>query len=228
MATFVICPGAWAGGWAWKKIRPLLRAAGHEVFTPTYSGLGERADQVSASTDLDSHIQDIMSVLFYEDLNHVVLLGHSYGGMVASGVADRAPDRIARLIYIDAFVPRNRQSLFDFLPPALRAQREQSVAVGDGWLIQPPTPRRTRHLKTSLGRRLGADGNQQRPSRNRYRFGRTILEFRARTFTAPASRPMIVSGNSRNAPRRKRAGSISRSTPAIAPTLQCPPCWQNS
>src|SRR5205809_1977177 len=113
MATFLICHGAWSAGWAWKKMRPLLRARGHEVFTPTYTGLGERADQAAATIDLQTHIRDILAVLHYEDLRDVVLVGHSYGGMVATGVADRATDRIRQLIYVDAFVPRNAQSLND-------------------------------------------------------------------------------------------------------------------
>ena len=90
MATFLVCHGAWSAGWAWKKVRPLLRAAGHEVFTPTYTGLGERAHQASPAVDLETHIADTLAVLEFEDLRDVTLVGHSYGGMVATGVADRA------------------------------------------------------------------------------------------------------------------------------------------
>lgn len=142
MATFVVCHGAWSAGWAWKKVRPLLRKAGHEVYTPTYTGLGERAHQAQRSINLDTHIGDVLAVLDYEDLRDIVLVGHSYGGMVATGVADRAPDRIARLIYIDAFVPENGQSVFDLLPAAARASRQEAARTqGDGWLLPPnPTP----------------------------------------------------------------------------------------
>jgi pimeloyl-ACP methyl ester carboxylesterase len=141
MATFLICHGAWAAGWAWKKVRPLMRAAGHEIFTPTYTGLGERAHQASRGVDLDTHIGDVLSVLHYEDLRDVVLVGHSYGGMVATGVADRAAERIARVIYVDAFVPSNGQSLFDLLPAQARAERQKAAQEqGDGWLIPPPPP----------------------------------------------------------------------------------------
>ena len=140
MATFVVCHGAWSAGWAWKKVRPLLRAAGHEIFTPTYTGLGERAHQVSRAIDLDTHIGDVVAVLDCEDLRNVVLVGHSYGGMVATGVADRAAERISRLVYVDAFVPGNGQSLFDFLPAQERARRHEGAAAqGDGWLL-PPNP----------------------------------------------------------------------------------------
>jgi pimeloyl-ACP methyl ester carboxylesterase len=141
MATFLVCHGAWSAAWAWKKVRPLLRAAGHDIFTPTYTGLGERAHHASRSVTLDTHIADVLAVLDCEDLRDVVLLGHSYGGMVATGVADRAPERIARLIYLDAFVPGNGQSLFDLLPPQEQARRREAArAQGDGWLLPPNPP----------------------------------------------------------------------------------------
>src|SRR5262245_41986703 len=141
MATFGVSTGPWSAGWAWMKVRPLLRAAGHEVFTPTYTGLGERAHHVSRSVNLETHIADVLAVLECEDLRDVVLLGHSYGGMVATGVADRARERIAQLIYLDAFVPKNGQSLVDLLPPQARQQMQERVMAGDGWRVPPnPTP----------------------------------------------------------------------------------------
>jgi pimeloyl-ACP methyl ester carboxylesterase len=97
MTIFLVAHGAWSAGWAWKKMRPLLRAAGHDLFTPTYTGLGERAHLASPAVDLDTHIRDILGVLEMEDLREVVLIGHSYGGMVATGVADRARGRIAQV-----------------------------------------------------------------------------------------------------------------------------------
>ena len=139
MATFLICHGAWSAGWAWKKVRPLLRAAGHEVFTPTYTGLGERAHQASPTVDLETHIKDVLGVIECEGLDDITLLGHSYGGLVVTGVADRVPERIEQLIYLDAFVPGNGQSLLDLRPPGL-----PSAATGgasEDWLIPPnPTP----------------------------------------------------------------------------------------
>ncbi len=141
MATFLICHGAWSAGWAWKKVRPLLRAAGHEVFTPTYTGLGERAHHVSRSIDLDTHIADVLGVIECEDLSGIVLVGHSYGGMVATGVADRARQRVARLVYLDAFVPENGQSLLDLVPAPERSRRQETAATqGDGWLLPPNPP----------------------------------------------------------------------------------------
>jgi pimeloyl-ACP methyl ester carboxylesterase len=140
MATFVVAHGAWSSAWAWKKMRPLLRAAGHDLWTPSYTGLGERAHLANDAIDLDTHIQDVVGLLEMEDLRGVVLIGHSYGGMVATGVADRASGRIAQLVYLDAFVPENGQSAFD-LQPAERANRMRELArdSGEGWRI-PPNP----------------------------------------------------------------------------------------
>jgi pimeloyl-ACP methyl ester carboxylesterase len=119
LAIVVLAHGGWSAAWAWKKVRPLMAAAGHHFFSPTYTGLGERVHLASPSNDLETHVQDLLGVLKFEDLREVVLIGHSYGGMVATGVADRARDRIAQLIYLDAFVPTNGQALIDF-PPHLR------------------------------------------------------------------------------------------------------------
>jgi len=107
MATFVLVHGAWHGGWCWKRVAALLRQAGHEVFAPTLTGLGERAHLMSNAIDLHTHIRDILGVLQWEELADVVLCGHSYGGMVISGVADRVPEKLRSLVYLDAFVPDN-------------------------------------------------------------------------------------------------------------------------
>ncbi|MGZ8259755.1 MAG: alpha/beta fold hydrolase [Caldimonas sp.] len=140
MSTFVVVHGAWTGGWAWKKMRPLLRARGHELFTPTLTGVGERAHLARPEVDLAVHVEDVLGLLAFEDLRDVVLVGHSYGGMVATGVADRAHERISRLVYLDAFVPRDGQSLADLLAPQQRAATvEAERTIGDGWRI-PPNP----------------------------------------------------------------------------------------
>ncbi len=141
MATVVLAHGAWSSAWAWKRVRPLMAAAGHQFFTPSYTGLGERAHLASPSNDLETHIQDVLGVLNCEDLRDVVLIGHSYGGMVATGVGDRARDRIAQLIYLDAFVPRDGQSLADLVPPEQRQRMKDSAKAGDGWRVTPnPSP----------------------------------------------------------------------------------------
>jgi pimeloyl-ACP methyl ester carboxylesterase len=140
MALFVVAHGAWNAGFAWKKMHPLMQARGHRLVTPTYTGLGERAHLANPSIDLETHIQDILNVIRYEDLRDIVLIGHSYGGMVATGVADRARDRIKQLIYIDAFVPDDGQSLLDLNEPA-RQRMQELAKTGDGWRVPPnPTP----------------------------------------------------------------------------------------
>jgi len=137
--TFLVCHGAWSAGWAWKKMHPLMAAGGHRLVTPTYTGLGERAHLANPSIDLETHIEDVLNVITYEDLRDIVLVGHSYGGMVATGVADRARDRVTQLIYVDAFVPGDGQSLLD-LDEVARPRMEELKNNGE-WRAPPsPTP----------------------------------------------------------------------------------------
>ena len=138
--TFLLCHGAWGGGFAWRKMHALMLAAGHRLLTPTYTGLGERAHLAHQGIDLNSHIEDMLNVIKYEDLRDIVLIGHSYGGMVATGVADRARDKVRQLIYIDAFVPGDGQSLLD-LNEVARPRMQELSKTGDGWRVPPnPTP----------------------------------------------------------------------------------------
>lgn len=137
MANFVIVHGAWGGGFSWAKIRRMLAAQGHEVFTPTLTGLGERAHLASPAVDLATHIQDVVAVIETEDLRDVILLGHSYGGMVVTGVADRVADRLAHLAYLDAFAPRDGESVMS-LQPAENAKALEGRLV-EGWRL-PPNP----------------------------------------------------------------------------------------
>ena len=142
MATIVLCHGAWSAAWAWRKMRPLFAEAGHALFAPTYTGLGERAHLAGPNINLDTHISDVMGVIETEELTGITLIGHSYGGMVATGVADRARDRVEKLIYLDAFVPRDGQSLHDLVPEA-HAQRMRDDAAKDpeGWRVKAnPSP----------------------------------------------------------------------------------------
>ena len=138
MVNFVLVHGAWHGGWCWSRVAPLLRRAGHEVFAPTLTGLGERAHLASADVNLDTHIADILGVLESEELDDIVLCGHSYGGMVITGVAERATERIDTLVYLDAFVPESGQSVLQLMGSE-RAQsiREQASRTGDGWRVDP-------------------------------------------------------------------------------------------
>lgn len=112
MATFVLVAGANCGGWIWRKVAPHLRRAGHDVYTPTLTGLGERAHLATADVDLDTHVSDVVNVLRFEDLRGVTLVGHALGTVVA-GVAERAPERLALLVYADAAIPEDGQSHYD-------------------------------------------------------------------------------------------------------------------
>ena len=133
-ATFVLVHGAWHGGWCWKKVRPLLQAAGHTVYTPTLTGLGERAHLSRPDIDLDTHIQDVVKTIECEDLNQVILVGHSYAGMVITGVAARVPSRLAQVVYLDAFLPEEGKSLNDYSIGA--GAYDQNVREhGDGWRL---------------------------------------------------------------------------------------------
>lgn len=111
----VLVHGAWHGGWCWERVTPHLRAAGVGVSTPTLTGLAERAGELNQETGLATHIADIVSVLEAHDLRRVILVGHSYGGMVITGVMDRVPDRIKHVVFLDAAVPGDGQSLWDLL-----------------------------------------------------------------------------------------------------------------
>jgi|HubBroStandDraft_5_1064220.scaffolds.fasta_scaffold49021_2 pimeloyl-ACP methyl ester carboxylesterase len=130
MATFVLVHGAWHGSWCWKRVRRALQQQGHEVFTPTLTGIGERTHLLAADVNLQTHIQDILNLIRWEELDDFVLCGHSYGGMVAAGVADQISERIRSLLFLDAFVPETGQCLEDFAPIAA----EQLV---DGWKCRP-------------------------------------------------------------------------------------------
>ncbi len=140
MATFVLVQGAWHGSWCWTRVRTALQAQGHEVFTPTLTGVGERSHLLSPQVNLDTHIDDVANLIRWEELSDVVLCGHSYGGCVISGVADRVADRIGALVYLDAFVLENGQCLHDTLPPAQRQmQIDLTQQYGEGWKV-PPIP----------------------------------------------------------------------------------------
>lgn len=152
MKPFVLVHGAWVGGWYLRDIARVLRAAGYEVFTPTLTGLGERVHLGHREVGLDTHVQDIVNVLFHEDLWEVTLVGHSYGGMVITGVAEAATERIGQLIYLDALVPKNGQSAGDLAPAFMPYFEEAARQVGDGWQVphDPPHPRKLPHPLKSL------------------------------------------------------------------------------
>lgn len=129
MATYVLVHGGGHGGWCYQRVARILRAQGQEVYTPTLTGLGEREHLLSPDVDLDMHITDVVKVLQFEDLRDVILVGHSYGGMVITGVADRATDRVGHLVFLDAATPENGQSLVDVAGPLMYMAREAGREV---------------------------------------------------------------------------------------------------
>lgn len=138
MATYVLVHGGGHGGWCYQPVAKILRARGHEVYTPTLTGLGEREHLLSPAVDLDMHIIDVVKVLQFEDLNDVILVGHSYGGMVVTGVADRVPERIGNIVYLDAAYPFNGQSLVDVAGEFILASRKTGRMVDGVELVLFP------------------------------------------------------------------------------------------
>ena len=140
MRPFLLVHGSFSGGWNWKFLAPLLRAAGHDVYTPTLTGLGANTHMVQATRiSLATHIDDVANTLFYEDLSDVVLVGHSYAGMIITGVAVKAPKRLAHLVYFDAYLPREGESERDLWPPDQLAKYHEDVAAGR-WFREPLSP----------------------------------------------------------------------------------------
>jgi pimeloyl-ACP methyl ester carboxylesterase len=138
VTTFVLVHGAWHGSWCWKRVRKALQSAGHDVFTPTLTGVADRSHLASPAVNLETHVADVANLIRWEELEDVVLCGHSYSGCVITGVADRVPERIRALVYLDAFVIEDGQSLHDTLPPPARAaQLEGAKKDGDGWRVPP-------------------------------------------------------------------------------------------
>ena len=148
MATYVLVPGGWHGGWYFQSFAKALQARGHSAYAVTLTGLGERRHLLRADVNLDTHVQDVLQLLEMENLSEVILLGHSYAGMVVSGVLDLAPDQIAAAIYADAYVPDDGQSCFGLSNDLLRKQFLDDAAK-DGFSVLPPprvvNPRATPH-----------------------------------------------------------------------------------
>jgi pimeloyl-ACP methyl ester carboxylesterase len=129
---FVLVHGAWHGGWCWRRVAGLLRAAGHEVFTPTLTGFGERAHLLSSDIGPDTLVRDVVGVLESEELSDVVLVGHSFGALVALAVAERTPERVRRVVLLDGLVVEAGETAFDGLPAeSAAARRAAAEATGD-------------------------------------------------------------------------------------------------
>ncbi|WAU82160.1 alpha/beta fold hydrolase [Streptomyces sp. Qhu-G9] len=134
--VFVLLHGAWHGGWVWQRVAPLLRAAGHEVHTPTLTGVSDRAHLLNPQIGLGTHVEDAVALIEAHDARDVVLVGHSYAGQVVTGVADRIPDRLAKRVHLDAFVGDDGDAAIDLLPERIAGHYRESVAgPGFGWLI---------------------------------------------------------------------------------------------
>ena len=138
--TYVLVHGAWHGGWCWRPVAGALRAEGHRVFTPTQTGLGERRHLLSSEITMDTFINDLTNLIEMEDLQNVILVGHSFGGIPISGVADRMPDRIGHLVYLDSLLLESGQSTFGVLPPEVVAARRKLVAEQGLGIAMPPPP----------------------------------------------------------------------------------------
>lgn len=137
--TFVLVHGAWHGGWCWREVRAFLEAAGHRVFTPTQTGLGERSHLLRRDITLDTFIEDIVQVIRFEQLEDIVLVGHSFGGLAISGVADRMPERLRHLVYLDSMLLENGQSPFDTLSTEVVEGRLKAAQETSNGLSLPPS-----------------------------------------------------------------------------------------
>lgn len=135
--TFVLVHGGWHGGWCFKRVAKILRARGHEVFTPTLTGLGERSHLMAGGINLSTHVTDVVNVLRWESLEDVVLCGHSYGGVVITGVAEQVGALISSIVYLDAFIAKDGISVLELLPPAMSAAVLSSVASRGGLAVPP-------------------------------------------------------------------------------------------
>lgn len=136
--TFVLVHGAWHGGWCWSRVADILRSRGHRVTTPTMTGLGERSHLLSKLVNLTLHIDDLANHLVWEDLQQAIVVGHSYGGVPVMGAADIVPDRISRLIFLDAGIVWDGEALLDILPEAAVAERIAAAVEINGCLTLPP------------------------------------------------------------------------------------------
>src|SRR3989441_11200796 len=136
MTSFVLIHGAWHGSWCWKRVRRLLQAQGHDVFTPTLTGVGERSHLLSRDVNLETHILDVVNLIRWEELSDIVLCGHSYGGCVINGVAERVPGRIRFLVYFGAFVLEGCENFLQHVPAGQGNQLLGGTRNGrGGWQV---------------------------------------------------------------------------------------------
>jgi pimeloyl-ACP methyl ester carboxylesterase len=180
MTTYVLAGGAWLGGWAWQPVARQLRSKGHEVHPVTFTGLGDRSHLATPEVDLDTYVTDVVNLIEFEDLHDVVLVGHSYAGIVVTGVADRIPERISLLAYLDSGPSPDGVSFLDLQPPAVSELLERLVEQeGEGWRLPMPS---WEDLEGVMGASLEGLGPEER-ARMR---GRAVAQPR-RTWSEPLS-----------------------------------------
>lgn len=179
MANVLLVHGAWHGGWCWRSTAEALRREGHRVFTPSLTGLGDRAHLARPEIDLDLHIADIVAFIEAEELDRLVMAGHSYGGMVITGVADRLAERLAALVYVDAFLPNDGETVMQLLAPGRRAAFE--ALPPEVWQLPP----------------VSAEAFGVRRAEDRAWVDRRCVGMPRRCFTQPAK----VAGGWRKVPR---------------------------
>jgi pimeloyl-ACP methyl ester carboxylesterase len=164
VATYVLVGGGWLGGWCWQPVARRLRDNGHDAYPVTLTGLGERTHLASPEVDLETHITDVVNLVEFEDLHDIILLGHSYGGVVVTGVADRIPGRISQLVYLDTGPLPDGTALIEAFPPDARTYIERQVEeLGDGWRFPMPPPEEL----ANMGSLEGLDDDHLRLLRSR-------------------------------------------------------------
>jgi pimeloyl-ACP methyl ester carboxylesterase len=152
MAAYVLVGGGWLGGWCWQKVARRLREEGHDAYPATLTGLGERVHLASPQVNLETHITDVVNLIEFEDLHEVVLLGHSYGGLVVTGAADRIPERISELVYLDTTPLPDGGMLIEKFPPEARQRTEKQVQeLGEGWKFPIPPPEELANMASLEG-----------------------------------------------------------------------------
>jgi pimeloyl-ACP methyl ester carboxylesterase len=152
MAAYVLVGGGWLGGWCWHRVARRLREEVHDAYPVTLTGLGERVHLASPEVDLEIHITDVVNLVEFEDLHDVVLLGHSYGGLVVTGAADRIPERISQLVYLDTAPLPDGANLIEKFPPEARKRTEDRVReLGEGWKFQVPPPEELANMASLEG-----------------------------------------------------------------------------
>jgi pimeloyl-ACP methyl ester carboxylesterase len=152
MTTYVLVGGGWLGGWCWQRVARRLRDNGQDAYPATLTGLGDRVHLAFPQVDLETHITDVVNLVEFEDLHDVVLLGHSYGGLVVTGAADRVPDRIFELVYLDTAPLPDGASLIERFPPELRKRTEEQVQeLGEGWKFPIPPPEELANMASLEG-----------------------------------------------------------------------------